>query len=385
MNEICYDMLYLIACSINAKVPTSERICKYKDLDKLLLLYQFSQFHFVDVLTGTALKKAGVILPIKWEKSIAKSIRKAILFDVERSKILMFMEQKGIWYLPLKGIVIKDFYPSVGMRQMSDNDILFDKNFADEIKEYMVSRGYEVEIFGNSNHDVYKKKPVYNFELHRTLFGSMHDNNWETYYHDVKNRLILNKSCSYGYHMSIEDFYIYIVCHAFKHYKGCGTGIRSLLDFYVYLKKMESEMDFSYVEKECDKLGISEFENKSRKLCHKVFGKQTEVINTILSKEESQMLHYYMSSGVYGTNERMIENNMKQYTKKDGNVSKFKYVLHRLFPGKENYQYCPFVYKYRCLMPIYWLGRIVRMAVNRERRNRVFRELNTVKKQAKKS
>lgn len=44
------------------------------------------------------------------------------------------MEQRGIWYLPLKGIILKEFYPSVGMRQMSDNDILFDEAFAEQVR-----------------------------------------------------------------------------------------------------------------------------------------------------------------------------------------------------------------------------------------------------------
>ena len=54
-------------------------------------------------------------------------MRKALLFDAERKGILDFMEQRGIWYLPLKGVVLKDYYPAVGMRQMSDNDILYDE------------------------------------------------------------------------------------------------------------------------------------------------------------------------------------------------------------------------------------------------------------------
>lgn len=41
------------------------------------------------------------------------------------------------------------------------------------------------------------------------------------YYSDIKNRLLSDKpegSC--GYHMSDEDFYIYIISHAYKHYSG---------------------------------------------------------------------------------------------------------------------------------------------------------------------
>lgn len=60
-------------------------------------------------------------------------------------------------YLPLKGIIMKDYYPSVGMRQMSDNDILFDADAWERMEKHMISEGYEAEYVGKGNHDVYHK------------------------------------------------------------------------------------------------------------------------------------------------------------------------------------------------------------------------------------
>ena len=77
------------------------------------------------------------------------------------------MDSEHIWYLPLKGIILKDYYPSVGMRQMSDNDILFDADAWERVEKHMLSEGYETESVGKGNHDVYQKAPVYNFEMHR--------------------------------------------------------------------------------------------------------------------------------------------------------------------------------------------------------------------------
>lgn len=60
-------------------------------------------------------------------------------------------------YLPLKGIIMKDYYPSVGMRQMSDNDILFDADAWERMEKHMISGGYKAEYVGKGNHDVYHK------------------------------------------------------------------------------------------------------------------------------------------------------------------------------------------------------------------------------------
>ena len=43
--------------------------------------------------------------------------------------------------------------------------------------------------------------------------------------------------------------------HMFKHFEGSGTGIRSLLDQYVYLNRLEDSLDFPYIDKQCEILG----------------------------------------------------------------------------------------------------------------------------------
>ena len=90
LSDIMCDLLYLLGCGVNGKMPAKTYIKTFQkvyDEDKMQMLYQFSKVHFVDALTGTVLKNAGIkILPV-WEQSIAKAIRKVILFDQERAEI----------------------------------------------------------------------------------------------------------------------------------------------------------------------------------------------------------------------------------------------------------------------------------------------------------
>ena len=380
MNKIQYDMIYLTSCGVDGVIPENEFITGV-DIEKL---YHLSCTHFVDALVGTTLKQAGVCLPKEWTEHCSKAIRKAILFDTERANLLSFLEQKEIWYLPLKGIVLKDYYPMIGMRQMSDNDILFDSSFSDEVRSYMEVQGYEAVSVGVSNHDVYKKEPVYNFEMHRALFSELHQDGWAEYYKNVKDRLILDDNSSCGYHFKDEDFYVYITSHAYKHYIGSGTGLRTLLDFYVYLKA-KPELDFSYIGKECEVLGIAAFEKRNRGLCKKVFGRAAlygmEELERQLSAEEKEMLSYYLSSGVYGTVERGIENSMKKSGKKINAMSKLKYMWKRLFPGDEVYQYYAGSVKNKAMRALTgWFCRLFTVLFHGERRTSIVRELKAVKK-----
>lgn len=413
IDRIAYDMLYLASIGINISTkskPDEKCLEHYRtNEENMKALFRMSARHFIDALVGTTLKQAGLILPKYWEDRMVKAIRKVLLFDAERKKLCAWMDSEHIWYLPLKGIIMKDYYPSVGMRQMSDNDILFDADAWELVEKHMISEDYEAESVGKGNHDVYQKPPVYNFEMHRSLYGKGHDERWVEYYSDIKERLIpdqpegmydtehgvsenttanqtgsMNGSC--GYHMSDEDFYIYITSHAYKHYSGSGTGIRTLLDFYAYLSAKEDTLDFDYIQTECKKLGIDDFEKHNRRLCWKVFSSQ-QIYDGVsfeqsLSVDEMDMLKYYLSSGVYGTFERMVANRMEKQKKTDrkGKLSKLTYYRHRVFPRMELYENYPLLVKHKWLIPAYWSYRIVRMIFSKKRRNHMLREVKAVKR-----
>lgn len=414
INQIAYDMIYLASFGINSKCKPDEKcLDRYRtNEENRKELFRMSAKHFIDALTGMTLKQAGVALPKYWEERMVKAVRKVLLFDEERKKLCAWMDREHIWYLPLKGIVLKEYYPSIGMRQMSDNDILFDADAWERVEKHMCSEGYETESVGKGNHDVYQKPPVYNFEMHRSLYGRGNDERWVEYYSDIKNRLLSDQpevvcdsvhgagenttanqtestnggNISYGYHMSDEDFYIYITSHAYKHYSGSGTGIRTLLDFYAYLNAKEESLDFDYIQTECRKLGISDFEKCNRRLCRKVFSSH-QIYDRVafeqsLSADEMEMLKYYLSSGVYGTFERMVENRIEKQKKTDGRgkLSKLTYYWHRVFPGMELYGNYPLLVKHKFLIPVYWFYRIVRLLFSKKRRNHILREVKAVKK-----
>lgn len=367
MKATTYDMLYLAACAINGIVPDAEKI----DLDRL---YAVSKFHSLTAICAMALESAGITLSDKWRETKAKAIRKNILLDAERAQILGYFEQNGIWYMPLKGIIMKDIYPKTGMRQMADNDILYDSSFQMQVKEYMESKGYKAESVGKGAHDTYHKPPVYNFELHTMLYHEQSDKNIHDYYANVKSRLVKDDDNGHGYHFTDEDFYIFMTVHEYKHYSGGGTGLRSLLDCFVYIRSKDNMLNWDHISRELEKLGLKDFERSSRELCMKVFS-GTEL--PALSENERDMLEYYLLSGTYGTEKNHVENNMKKFSEKTGSRSKFRYIMRRIFPELEVYkEHYPFFYKHRILLPIGWLYRFIKGVILNSRR--IINELKIV-------
>lgn len=244
MYQTAYDMLYLSMCALNKIKPDPEKV-ENVDLEKL---YKICQFNSLTALTCKALETAG-ISDKKFIEAKAKAIRKVLMLDAERQKICAFMEQNKIWYMPLKGVYIKEMYPEIGLRQMADNDILYNEKYQNELREFMEQNGYETDSIGVEHHDTYIKKPVYNYEMHTTLFDVVKEKEYTAYYADIKKRLVKVKNTEYCYNFTDEDFYIYIKLHEYGHYSEGGTGLRSLMDTYVYLNA-KPELDWNYINGE---------------------------------------------------------------------------------------------------------------------------------------
>lgn len=351
-KDAVYDLIYLCACVLNGVTPDSSRAAQ---MNQEALLKK-SKFHDVPALCCYALESAG-IKNEEFVKLKNMAIRKVMMLDAERKQILSYFEKSGIWYMALKGVYLKEYYPKIGMREMGDNDILVDESRLDDIDRFMLERGYEEPEHRGQNDWGYHKKPLYNYEMHRSLFGDYHKKALYDYYADIKKKLIKDDDNEYGYHFRDEDFYIYMVTHEYKHYIIGGTGLRSLTDTYVFIKKHES-LDWDYIEDECSRLGIDEFEKNNREIALKILSSPEF---PELTEKESDMLDYILTSGTYGTLQHHTENRVAELKEKTGSSSGFKYIMHRLFPPMDIFRvYYPFFYKHKVLLPVGWLYRLIR-------------------------
>lgn len=356
------DLIYLVSCALNDKTPERDRVAEMN----LEEIYLFAQFHSLTACTAMVLENCGVQNSSafqKFKQAKEKAIRKNILLDNEREQILAYMENQGIWYLPLKGIILKELYPKLGMRQMSDNDILFDPAYKNKLSDFMKSRGYEMKAEHNDCHNGYLKPPVYNFEMHTLLFGASGDKKLIEYYSGINDKLLSDNGKRFAKCLSDDDFYIYITAHGYKHFISSGTGLRTLVDCYIYWQKKGSSLNESYINDELQKLGVSDYEQMCRDLSQKLFSADDEFNIATLSEKECESLDYIFSSGTYGTKEGYIKNKLSSIYSdgKSGFSAKLEYYLKRVFlPINQVKVSFPFFYRYKIFLPFLWIYRILR-------------------------
>jgi len=155
-----------------------------------------------------------------------------------------------------------------------------------------------------------------------------------------------------------------MIAHEYKHYSGIGTGLRSLLDTYIYVT--ENHLDFGYVRGETEKLGIRLFEENNRMLAFRLFR------NEPLGEAEQEMLEHILFAGVYGNIPGYILREIRERGRRG-------YVLSRMaLPLKEMCSLYPILNRAPLLYPICCGHRLIHALIFK--RERVMLELKSVLK-----
>lgn len=365
-------LIHLIGCALNDTSPEElpENVT-WEDI------YRLAKYHSIDNLVFYSIekleKKPNEELYKKWKESRDRAILKGINQLYERDVIIEKLTKAQIDICPLKGCIIKELYPSQDMRTMADLDILMDSNKADLVKKVFKEMGYVLDHIDEEGHDVYKKKPVMNVEMHHYLVPlDILQKEILQYYEKQWERLIPDKNNKHFYHMTKEDFYIYHIAHMVKHYKLGGTGIRSFMDIYIYKKQYKDILNWKYIYDELDKMKIKKLAITFEKVVEAWFQ------DGIIDDEIEQITTYIITSGTYGTLERSHKAVVQNKLEKSNNT--FIYAIRRIFPNlktmKKSYV---ILYKFPIALPFCWLHRGIRALIRKDKRKKIKIETDLMK------
>jgi len=329
----------------------------------LMQLYKLSKAHDVAHLVGDALNKSGAFenLPADTDETERATIAKIkekfdgqlftavyryekINYELERLKETL--EAAEIPFIPLKGSVIRKYYPEPWMRTSCDIDILVhEKDLENAVSLLVEKRGATREAKGS--HDVGLSSNGVHIELHYSLIES--DVLGKA---DIPLQNVWNYAEPIGetsqYALSDEMFYYYHIAHMAKHFIHGGCGVRPFIDLWL-LNRVNTEKTEQRNELLLDG-GLFKFAKEAEKLSAVWFGNEEYDATT------REMEHYILQGGVYGTTEQRFA--MSQ-SKKGG---KIKYLMSRIFlTYKEMSIYYPSLKKCPILFPFYQVRRWFRI------------------------
>lgn len=327
--------------------------------------YKICRFHKIQSMVCPGIQK----LPKEQQppEEIMKKFQEAESIEIARDAVQAFsqeellgaFEKAEISVLPLKGILMKQFYPATSMRMMADLDILYETGKGNEVEEVLTGLGYYCD-HRDSHHDVFFRKPFMNIEMHHCMIGE--DSLLDAYYEDIWKRARQEEGKSYIYRLSWEDFYIFMIAHMAKHFQGGGCGIRSIVDMWRFSDRMRESLNWDYVRQELGKIKLEQFEQHMRDLVSVWFGEKEETEFYV------QLTKLLMQSGIYGT---ITNCNIQRVADIDKHVWKgqIKVWMEAIFlPYKAMKMQYLYLEKYPVLLPAAWVQRIFRTCFRRKGR-----------------
>jgi len=320
------------------KLTDSER--ENYSADMLQDLLKIASKHDVIHLLVLGLKQNDLIPKenSEIEKYIFKAVYRYERLRYEYEILCDVLEKAKIQFLPLKGSVIRKYYPEAWMRTSCDIDILVHEDDVEKAKTLLVDEnGYKDH--GKSSHDISLFTPAnIHVELHYNLGEDGITSESSEVLKNVWNHATVREGFLSWYEMSDEMFYFYHIAHMAKHFENGGCGIRPFMDLCILdaIPKINMEKRDSLLETG----KLLKFADVARKLSRVWF--ESEEYDFV----SQQMEYFILRGGVYGTNENRI---MVQQQKKGG---KIKYALSKIFIPYDVIKFhYPILQKHRWLTP----------------------------------
>ncbi|MBQ8546292.1 MAG: nucleotidyltransferase family protein [Clostridia bacterium] len=361
LNSFEKNIISLIKSSLDGTPPS------ISDTLDLEVLYKFSQKMQITPLLYYGVEKTPNAFDTIYGKRFLKSeIVYSYLCQKQSEQINVLkreFDKEKIDYMLLKGSIIREYYPNVDMRLMSDADILIRKEqFKKKIKPLMKKLGY-VDVL-ESDHEYVFTKDGFQIELHKRLIPS-YNKDYYAYFGDGWRLARKKDGDNSEYEMTSEDNFVYMFTHYAKHYRDAGIGIKHITDFYVFLKKYK-DLDWIYINQELESLQLLEFWKNTQKMLGVWF-------NDAECDEISEfMTHRIFSGDAYGTHEAHVLSQGVKTSKTTKNV-RAKTFFKSVFPAyKEMKISHRYLSKAPFLLPLAWTFRWVAIIFNPKRikRNR---------------
>lgn len=309
--------------------------------EQLVDLVQLSQRHSLAHLLVLGLKQNDLIMPedAEIENFIFHAAMRHEKLNRAYQQLFLALEQAQIPFVPLKGIVLCQYYPEPWMRTSCDIDVLIKEQDIEKAKHVLIHEGGYV-YYGTGSHDISLLSPEnIHVELHYNLIedgcanaaSGILKNVWDT----------ANRHDTYGccYEMPDEYFYFYHIAHMAKHFENGGCGIRPFVDAWILNHRID--FDKNKRNRLLENGGLLTFAKQIEQLSEIWFGNATHTPTTRRIQE------YILHGGVYGSNDNRVK---VQQQKRGG---KFRYAASKVFIAYDEIKYhYPILEKHRWLIPL---------------------------------
>ena len=342
-TQLLFALLRIAVCG----EPVTEEVKAACTPELLEQVYALASGHDLAHLVGQAASKLGLQESealTKCKQAAMQAFGRYMQLNYAYEQTCAVLEKGKIPFIPLKGSVLRNYYPEPWMRTSCDMDILVrekDLETATRVLEEKLAYRYQ----GKTSHDVslFTSDGVH-LELHYATIEDYVSQSSEQILSGIWEKATPVEGKTYHMAMPEALFYYYHIAHMAKHFVHGGCGIRPFLDLWIMDEKLEH--DTNAREDLLARGGLLTFTKAARKLSGIWFS------GTPGDSLSGGMESFILEGGTYGN----LENRVSLQQSRQG--GKLKYAMSRIFlPYDILKHYYPILQKYRALTPVYEMVR----------------------------
>ena len=313
-----------------------------------------------------------------YKKSTIQSVTLQTIKTSEFLSLFRHLSAAGVTPCVVKGVVCRSLYPNPDYRLSGDEDVLippeqFSRCHA-AMLEYGMTAAAPEEDLDHAYEVPYGKKgsPLY-IELHKSLFppDSSAYGEMNRFFEGAEQRMIsLNIQGTPVTTLGYTDHFLYLICHAFKHFLHSGFGIRQVCDIVLFANSYGGQIDWDWVLACCREIHAERFAATLFRIGRKYLTFDPEkacypAAWQELEADETAMLEDLLDSGIYGDSNmsRKHSSNMtlSAVTAQKEGKRGGSHVLKTVFPPAKSLEgRYPYLKKHPYLLPVAWASRILK-------------------------
>jgi|GEM_PF-235271 len=380
LDKLCFvEMLRAFVCESDVDFQKNANWAEIVHMGKI---------HSTSGIIGYVLKQSPKEqLPQNDEvKRLLQSYNTTILHfagrGISTERLLQKYADAKIPCVPMKGFIVREFYPVKELRTFGDVDLLIRPDDRQKSHAFMLGNGYTcthpLNMSFLKNDDVWTYKSQSGNEIYEVHTGLISNNfNGNSQYTNYVQTAWEHAVClpeSGQYRFSPEFHFIYVLLHLAKHFAGSGAGVRMFMDIALIVKN-HNDIDWEIIKSEIHRLKLDEFLKMVFVLCDYWFDVPPpfEIHGEIDIGLRDELSEYILSGGTFGfLNEDVTTRKLKQVQDSSGEAADWRIKLRSVkrvaFPPvslmKNQY---PVLKKSPVLLPVFWSVRWADLFLNRRK------------------
>ena len=327
------------------------------------LFYKTADFHQISNMVYYAALGIHPSLPREWTRQFAGRYRKAVILEEQYRNlveaILWDCEQNGLHIMALENAIYPAFYPMPEMRLTDRAEFWVEGRQRDKVDLMMYRLDFIPEDNPQPGVYLYTRAGLRIVFYEKLQFGNRRLSHG--YRMPVKS-LPKAEGKYYVHKMEEPGLFIFLMCSKAQRFTDREFDLRDMVDIWLYYRAVVRGDSWKYIIKRLSRLGVWNFTSKILMLTDFWFGGGGVGEETEFYEELEKYIFFKGTQGVE-TAMRILPL-LKQKIRRKKKVQKRekrKKIQRWIFPAQE---YMLLLYprmgKYRILLPLCWLRRLVR-------------------------